>query len=344
MTTRLEPALATAYAACALESVRRDYPYAMQRRMRSDDDRPTPAEAHPVFRGSYDWHSSVHMHVSLLWLVRLVAELPARDEIAAHLGERFTLGNAERELAHLHAEPTFERPYGWAWLLRLDDELAQSPLGEAPRWREALAPLVALVRARWLEHLSGPRAAPHPHRAGTHTNSAFAMRFALAHARRNGDAPFADALVDAARRWFVADRRYPARYEPSANDFLSPGLCTAALLAETLSPAAFRLWWRGYEPPADELALWQAPVAVGPRDDAQLVHADGLNLSRAWCLGLLAAHVPARRAAFLAARDAHLEAALPHVTGGDFVATHWLVSFALLALVESPEGSRAGAG
>jgi hypothetical protein len=47
--------------------------------------------------------------------------------------------------------------------------------------------------------------------------------------------------------------------------------------------------------------------------------------------------VPARREAFLAARRAHLEAALPHVTGGEFVATHWLVSFALLALVESPD-------
>jgi hypothetical protein len=109
-----------------------------------------------------------------------------------------------------------------------------------------LAPLVARVRSRWLHHLA---VAPHPHRAGTHTNSAFAMRFALAHARRNADAAFADALVDAARRWFVGDRRYPVRYEPSANDFLSPGLCTAALLAETLSPTAFRLWWRGYEPP-----------------------------------------------------------------------------------------------
>lgn len=336
MTVRLDAALAETYATVALASVRREYPYAMQRLMRSADDRPLPAEAHPMFHGSYDWHSSVHMHASLLRLVQLAPELPSRAAIEAHVDARFVGEHAAHELAHLALNPTFERPYGWAWLMRLDDTLAESPIAAAPRWRAVLAPLVATVRARWLAHLAGPNAAPNAHRAGTHTNSAFAMRFALAHARRNGDAAFADALVDAARRWFVADRRYPARYEPSGNDFLSPGLCAATLLADTLSPTAFRLWWRGYEPPEDELAHWLKPVAVGPRDDAQLVHADGLNLSRAWCLGLLAAHVPARRDAFRAAREAHLAAALPHVTGGDFVATHWLVSFALLALVEGP--------
>lgn len=333
----LDAPLAEAYAACALESVRRDYPYAMQRTVRGPDDRPTPAEAHPVFHGSYDWHSSVHMHASLLRLVERVPDLAARTDVEAHCAARFTPEHVAVELAHVALNPAFERPYGWAWLLRLDDTLAASPIEAAPRWRAALAPLVAAVRARWLAHLAGPQAAPHPHRAGTHTNSAFAMRFALAHARRHGDAAFEGALVETARRWFVADRRYPARYEPSGNDFLSPGLAVAALLAETLSQPAFRLWWRGYEPPAEELALWLAPVAVGPRDDPQLVHNDGLNLSRAWHLGLLARHVPQRREAFLAARDAHLAAALPHVTGGHFVATHWLVSFALLALVESPE-------
>jgi hypothetical protein len=238
---------------------------------------------------------------------------------------RHRADGVERERAHLEAHPTFERPYGWAWLLRLHDELDAFQ----PARATVLDPLVALVRRRWIAHLAE---APAPQRTGLHGNSAFAMTLALEHARRRGDAAFEDALVGAARRWYHGDRRCPADYEPSANDFLSPGLCAAVLMQRVLPIDAFDAWWRAYRPEPPALARWLTPAVVGSRHDAQLVHADGLNLSRAWCLGRLAATLPDERERFGAARIAHLDAALPHVVGGDFVASHWLVSFALLAL------------
>jgi 3-hydroxyisobutyrate dehydrogenase len=321
----LDAALAARYADAALRSLATPYPHALQHLMQGPEDRPRPQEAHPLFHGSYDWHSSVHMQASLVRLVRRFPALAQRGAVEALVAARHRPEGVARERAHLEAQPTFERPYGWAWLLRLQDELHAI----WPDRAERLEPLAALVRDRWRGHVAE---APHPQRAGVHTNSAFAMTLALGHARRCGDAQLEAALCAAAQRWFGSDRRYPADYEPSANDFLSPGLCAAVLMQQVLDAPAFGAWWSRYRPADEALARWLVPAPVGSRTDAQLVHADGLNLSRAWCLGRLAAALPAQRAAFDAARRAHLQAALPHVVGGDFVASHWLVSFALLAL------------
>ena len=334
----LTPGRVDAYAACALTGIERTYPFAMQRVMRDAGDRPTPHEAHPVFHGCYDWHSCVHMLASLLTLARIESGLDAatRRRIETLFAHRFTAAHAAVELAHLQAHPAFERPYGWAWLLRLHDELRASRIDGALAWRAAIDPLADFVVARWRAHLA---IAPHPHRAGTHTNSAFAMTLALRHARAIGNVAFAADLRAAAQRWYGDDRRYPARFEPSANDFLSPGLCSAVLMSEALDAAAFADWWRAFEPSNEEGGHWLRPVVVGSRSDPQLVHADGLNLSRAWCLGLLAGRIGVHRDALRASRQLHLAAALPFVTQGDFVATHWLVSFAVLALTEGGDGA-----
>jgi 3-hydroxyisobutyrate dehydrogenase-like beta-hydroxyacid dehydrogenase len=324
------------YAECALQTLATPYPYALQHLMRGPDDRPSPDEAHPLFCGSFDWHSSVHMQGSLARLLRLEPRLPQAEAIEAHFARRYTPALAAVEQAHLVAHPSFERPYGWGWLLRLQDELRAlgATRAEAFEWADALEPLAALLRERWIEHLG---IAPRPQRAGVHTNSAFAMTLALAHARGRGDASFSTAVEAAARRWYGSDERYPAAYEPSANDFLSPGLCAAVLMQAVLSAEAWSGWWAAYRPAEAALARWLVPAAVGSRTDPQLVHADGLNLSRAWCMGRLAPFVPPGDAALLyEARAAHLAAALPYVVGGDYVATHWLVSFALLALTDGP--------
>jgi 3-hydroxyisobutyrate dehydrogenase len=321
----LDTALAARYADAALRALATPYPYALQHVAHGPGQPLLPAQAHPLFHGSYDWHSSVHMQASLVHLARRFPALPQRGAIEALLATRHCPDGVERERTHLEAHPTFERPYGWAWLLRLHDELDAL----APARARLLDPLAALVRSHWIRHLAD---APSPQRTGLHGNSAFAMTLALEHARRRPDGDFDAALVAAARRWYGGDRRYPTAYEPSANDFLSPGLCAAVLMQRVLDAHAFRDWWHAYRPPHHALARWLAPAPVGSRLDAQLVHADGLNLSRAWCLGRLAAALPDERERFEAARIAHLDAALPHVVDGAFVATHWLVSFALLAL------------
>lgn len=310
------------FAACALAAVGTRYPHKLDHLILDEDDLPAPAQIHPVFDGSYDWHSSVHMHWSLLRLLRRVPDLPQREAIEAHFDARLQPGLVAVERAYA-ADPrrgSFERPYGWAWLLALQAELESPPWPR--RWADALRPFSVEVAARLAAFLGRSH---YPVRAGTHANSAFAMLLA----RRFANAPLDAAIDAAARRWFLADRVYPASYEPSGADFLSGGLTEAMLMHELLG-SEFADWWKGFAPRGEAPQAWLAPAVVSDRVDPQLVHLDGLNLSRAWCLAALGEALG--DAALLRAADAHRSAAWPHVTSGDFAATHWLVSFALLSL------------
>lgn len=312
------------FAACALQAVRTRFPHKLDHLMLDEHDRPRPADIHPVFDGSYDWHSSVHMHWSLLRLLRRAPALPQRAAIVAHLESRWQpeLVAAEREYASQARRGSFERPYGWAWLLALQAELEapDDTLPERARWAQALRPLADDLADRLAAFLAR---SDYPVRAGTHANSAFAMRLA----RRWPEPHLQQAIAAAAQRWFAADRDYPARYEPGGADFLSGGLEEAALMLDLLG-ADFPAWWQGFAPRAD-LAAWLHPVRVSDRLDPQLVHLDGLNLSRAGCLEAISRALGEAR--FSEAAAQHRAATWPHVTAGDFGATHWLVSFALLA-------------
>ena len=325
---------ATAFADCALRAVGQRYPYAAQHLQRSDDDCDPPHQRHPIFHGSYDWHSSVHMHWSLVRLLRLQPTLPQGAAIHRHFAARFTVAHGRAELLYLRNNPGFERPYGWGWLLQLHGALLVYANGHAParRWANSIKPLVNQIVASWQRFLP---LSHYPQRAGTHANSAFAMILAMRYAREHGDSAMQRALATAARRWFDGDRRYPAQYEPAGNDFLSPGLCEAMLMSE-VKGGSFVDWWGRFAPTAKSIVTWMKPVTVGSRSDGQLVHLDGLNLSRAWCLRALALRLPQHRAAFNKAASHHIAVALPHVTSGEFVATHWLVSFALLAMTDNP--------
>ena len=318
----LAAADAARFAACALAAVQTRFPHKLDHLILDADDRPAPAQIHPVFDGSYDWHSSVHMNWSLLRLLRRVPDLPQRDAIVSHLDERLRPERVATERAYA-AHPrrgSFERPYGWAWLLALQAEL-DSPAWPRP-WGDALRPFSAEVAARLAAFLGRSR---YPVRAGTHANSAFAMLLA----RRFGDAALDAAIEAAARRWFIEDRDYPAAYEPGGADFLSGGLAEALLMRELLG-GDFAGWWQRFAPRGAALQAWLQPAVVSDRIDPQLVHLDGLNLSRAWCLAALADTLG--DASLHRAAEAHRAAAWPHVTTGDFAATHWLVSFALLSL------------
>ncbi len=322
----LAAADAARFADCALAALRTRFPHKLDHLMLDEHDLPLPAQIHPVFDGSYDWHSSVHMHWSLLRLLRRAPELPQRDAIVAQLDEHLRPERVavERAYAAHPRRTSFERPYGWGWLLALQAELetAHPALPQRARWAAALRPLADDLAVR----LAGFLARSHyPVRAGTHANSAFAMLLA----RRFDDAPLRREIDASARRWFADDRDYPAHYEPGGADFLSGGLVEALLMREVLGDG-FAAWWQAFAPRSEALRAWRQPAIVSDRVDPQLVHLDGLNLSRAWCLAALAESLG--DAALHEAAQAHRGAAWPHVTGGDFAATHWLVSFALLSL------------
>jgi hypothetical protein len=334
----LDAALAAAFARVALANVTTEYPYHLAHLVRDAADLAPPRTLHAVFFGSYDWHSCVHMHWTLARCLRHAPQAPWAAEVRAHFDARLTAAAVAQELAYVRApqRASFERPYGWGWLLRLQAELDALAAHDAAaaRWRDALAPLAAHMVDSLLDFL--PRA-DYPVRTGTHGNSAFALLLALDYAKQAQHPALLRAIGNRARRWFSRDRRYPAAYEPSGDDFLSGGLTEARLMQRVFAGedggCDFADWWQAFVPPPDALAHWLTPVAVSDATDAKIVHLHGLNLARAWCWrGLRPALPPELHAAVDTAIAAHIARSLPAATAGHYVGTHWLASFALLAL------------
>jgi Protein of unknown function (DUF2891) len=309
-------ALAAAFAAAALANVTREFPRHVSHLQSGPGQPPSQRTLHPAFYGSYDWHSAVHMHWTLARVLRLYPALALGKVIAERLDAHLSAQSISTELQYFtaHGARTFERPYGWAWLLELQAELVR--LGNT-RWSAAVEPLAAELAQRMAAFIKG---APYPIRAGSHGNTAFACTLALDYARVTRHKALEAEIKAAAVRWYRNDRDAPLAYEPSLDDFLSPCLVEATLMKEVLSADDFREWLGGFLPSAAEKL---EPPQVADRTDAKQSHLDGLALSRAWCLTKLGYKDEAQR---------HLAAALPHVVGGHYVGEHWLASFATLAL------------
>jgi hypothetical protein len=329
----LSTGLAQQLAHNALAHVTREYPNKLDHVMAGPTDVQSPRALHPVFYGSFDWHSCVHGYWLLARLRRAFPHLPQRSRIDALFAMQLTVEKLAAESAYLErpASAGFERPYGWAWLLMLAAELRIGG-AETASWHLGLAGLAQAFAQRFKLHL--PKLT-YPIRTGTHFNSAFALVLALEYARGHGDTELADVIRDRARNWFQADAGCQA-WEPSGDDFLSPALMEAACMRRAMGAQEFVGWFTRFLPAAaaGEPAALFTPAVVSDRSDGKIAHLDGLNLSRAWCWRLIAksfsSHDPIRGRA-LAAAEQHLEASLPYIAV-DYMGAHWLGSFALLAL------------
>jgi hypothetical protein len=320
----LTPETAARFAELALGHVRREYPHKLDHVMDGPEDVLSPAQLHPIFHGSFDWHSCVHGYWLLLRVRRLFPELEIARRIEALADEMLTSGKVAGELAYLDRAYSggFERPYGWAWAIALWAEAARHPDRD---WGEALEPLAAAFADRFIQFL--PRMT-YPIRVGTHFNSAFALTLAS----EWDDAALRGLIEDRARVWFGADRDCQA-WEPGGDEFLSSALSEALLMKRVLG-AEFASWFAAFLPRLgqEEPASLLRPVFVSDRSDGKIAHLDGCNLSRAWCWREIAEMLPGETAMIArSAAERHLDASLPHVAG-DYMGEHWLATFALLAL------------
>ena len=336
MPERLTPVLAERFARIALGHVEREYPNKLDHVLNGPEDALGPRALHPIFHGSFDWHSCVHGHWLLARILRRFPDGPAAGGIRALLDRQFTEQKVAGELAYLQRPLSagFERPYGAAWLLMLQAELEEWP--DAAGWATALRPLAEAFAQRLKVYL--PKLT-YPIRAGTHANSAFALSLALEYALR-ADEQLAILIGSRAHDWFGADADCQA-WEPSGDDFLSSALMEAELMRRVLPPAEFSDWFSGFLPrlARREPATLFRPAVVSDPTDGKLAHLDGVNLSRAWNMRGLASSLPesdARRPVLEEAAEAHLSASLQAVEG-DYMGEHWLASFALLA-VEAQDG------
>ena len=325
--TQLTEERATRFAALPLQNLGREYPNHLMHLLNDAADIRGPRDLHPVFWGSYDWHSAVHGFWLLARCLRRHPCMAGAGAIATLFDAHLIAANGEAEAAYFRApgRAGYERPYGWGWLLALAAELERLPHPHAAAWRDALRPLETLIAGRIAPYLAK---LTYPVRVGTHYNTAFALVLGLDYARQCGDAMLADAIADYARHVFLRDADYPAHYEPNGDDFLSGALTEALLMTRILPGTEFGDWFDAFLP-----RLPFTPAVVADRGDAKGVHLDGLNLSRAWCLRGIAAALPEiRRPMLLAMANAHETASLPFLESGEYGGEHWLATFAALAV------------
>jgi len=319
-------------ASLAFHCIQTEYPNKLGHVILDSTQVRTPMDLHPAFYGCFDWHSSVHGHWMLVKLLKLFPEMKDAEGIKQAINQNMSAQNILDEVAYMK-EPmhnSYERTYGWAWIFQLANELKTWDNPQAKIWLANLQPLVDHLKANMMSYL--PKQT-YPIRTGVHPNTAFALGFALDYADIFGDKEFKMVLIKRSKDYFMDDKNYPAYLEPNGTDFFSPTLLEADLMHRVLSPFEYKIWMKEFLPSIPENIL--NPAIVSDREDLSLVHLDGLNLSRAWCMIGIAKHLDdnnPQKPVLLKAAQTHLNDALPHIASGDYAGEHWLASFAVYTL------------
>lgn len=321
-------------AALPLACINTEYPNKLGQTLSGKQDLKSPKELHPAFYGCFDWHSSVHAQWTLVKLLKQFPKLEKAEEIKKKLEESLSKENIAAEVRYFKSENNadYERTYGWAWLLKLSQELQtwDTDLGEELAGN--LKPLSDLMVANFTEFL--PKLI-YPIRVGEHTNTAFALSFAYDYAEAVKNAEFQELIEVRAKEFYLKDDNCPVTWEPSGFDFLSPCLQEVDLMRKVLPKAAFPLWIEDFMPELKSKDFDMAVGEVSDRNDGKLVHLDGLNFSRAWVLYGLANTYPDKYSHLRAVADRHVSKSFPNLVGDSYEGGHWLGSFALYALQES---------
>lgn len=327
---------ASHFASLALQCIQKEYPNKPDHTINDKDDVRNVREMHPAFYGCFDWHSTVHGHWMLVHLLKLFPSLPESKQIRSALSENLSEKNIAGEVVYLKQQnrASFERTYGWAWLLKLAEELHGWNDEDGKRWSANLQPLADGFVEKYLAFLPKQN---YPIRTGVHPNTAFGLAFALDYARAVGDKKLEGLIVERSKTYYGSDGNYPGGWEPGGEDFFSPALMEADLMRRVLAPQEFTAWFHRFLPGIvrNQPKQLLAPAIVTDRTDPKLVHLDGLNLSRAWCMRNIASALPRNdraRNTLANAAQAHAQAALPFIASGNYEGEHWLASFAVYML------------
>ncbi|MCH2178423.1 MAG: DUF2891 domain-containing protein [Mariniblastus sp.] len=330
---RLTDAQVVAFATLALDGIPTEYPNKPSNVMVGIESVRTPKEMHPSFYGCFDWHSSVHGHWMLVRLLKEYPDCSIKEQIIEQLAISFAAKNIAGEVRYFSEKQnkSFERMYGWAWFLRLVLELEQWDDPQAQQWRDNLRPLEEIIVQRTIDYLP---LLTFPIRTGVHPDSGFALGQALDYARGIGNLDLEKLIVQRSKDYYLDDTEYPAKYEPSGQDFFSSGLNEADLMRRVLPKQAFQEWFDRFLPglKIGEGGNLVVPVEVSDVTDGKIVHLAGLDLSRAWCMqGIASALKPAdpRRKLLIQSANEHANMGFQYVFSGSYEGEHWLATFAI---------------
>ncbi len=315
----------------AYECIDKEYPNKLGQVLGDDSYLAPPRELHPAFYGCFDWHSSVHGHWTLVTILSNFPDFEYRGEILEKLQKNITEENIRKEMAYFDDEhnKNYERTYGWAWLLKLDEALREWDAPEAKKLHGNLLPLVELISGKFNAFLDKLN---YPIRVGTHTNTAFALSFAYDYAKKY-DAALASKIESKAREFYFEDIKCPLAWEPGGFDFLSPSLQEAALMNKVLNKQEFHKWLKKFIPGFERSPEKFLDVAVvTDRSDGHLAHLDGLNFSRAWCLFEIGNSLGDGK--MISLGEKHFMFSYEKMDSGEYAGAHWLASFAAYALIK----------
>ena len=313
-----------------LNCIANPLPYKSGLTIAKEEDLAMPIVHHPAFYGCFDWHSAVHGHWSIVFLLKTYPEISVQKEARALLNKNLTKENIQTEIEYFKMNKytkSFERTYGWAWLLKLQEELISWEDPDAKRWADALQPLCTMLSQSYIEYL--PKLV-YPIRVGEHSNTAFGLTFAYDYALEVNDSKLKSLIESRAKDFYLADEACPISWEPSGYDFLSPCLEEMDIMRRILTKEKFAQWSSKFLPGLEDGNIKIEPGKIIDRTDGKLVHLDGLNFSRAWCLYGAAQQL--NNKALMNIANQHLQFSLNNITDGDYAGEHWLASFALYAL------------
>lgn len=337
-TLKLDKERASKFAAMAMRCIEQEYPNKLSHVMNNEKEVLNPRALHPAFYGCFDWHSAVHGHWMLIRLLKTFPDLPEAAKIRAALNRNLSEANILKEVAYLGqpSRKSFERMYGWAWLLKLVEELYGWDDADGKLWLKNLAPLATAIVKRYMDFL--PKQT-YPIRTGVHPNTAFGLAFGLDYARTAKNKQLEELIIERSYYYYHKDVECPAGWEPGGEDFFSPCLMEAALMQRVLKPKDFPGWFHKFLPEVKKGKPWSLlePAIVTDRSDGKLVHLDGVNLSRAWCMKRIANALPKNdpaRGVLLKSVNMHAADALKNIHSGDYAGEHWLASFATYLLTD----------
>ena len=317
-----------------LACINTEYPNKLGQTLGSEEDIKNPKILHPAFYGCFDWHSSVHAHWSLVRLLKEFPKLDKANDIKVALQQSLSKENIDAEVSYFRGEHNadYERTYGWAWLLKLDEELRTWDSDLGVELSKNMQPLTGIIVDRFSDFLPKLN---YPIRVGEHTNTAFALSFAHDYAVTANNENFLSIIEKRAKDYYLKDDNCPMSWEPSGFDFLSPCLEEVDIMRKVLPKAAFDLWIQDFMPDLKNKDFALEPGEVSDRTDGKLVHLDGLNFSRAWVMYGLTNQYPEIYGHLKKVADQHVSRSFNNLTGDSYEGGHWLGSFAIYALQEA---------
>ncbi len=313
-----------------IHCIQTEYPNKLNQTIGGDEDLKAPETLHPAFYGCFDWHSAVHGHWSLVNLIKHFPDLDKAQQIKAMLLENMSAENIQTEVQYFYGRynVSYERTYGWAWLLKLAEELHTWDDPTARILESNLQPLTDLIVNKYIEFLPKLH---YPIRVGEHPNTAFGLSFAYDYAETLKHTQLKELIEERAKKWYMNDVNCPLEWEPSGYDFLSPCLEEAALMKRVLLTEVFKGWLSDFMPSLSNPEFTLEVGVVSDRSDGKLVHLDGMNFSRAWSLNEIARDLP-EYAHLKNIANRHMNYSFPNLVGDNYEGGHWLGSFAIYAL------------